>query len=66
MSKVARQRKPRGQSGTSRPTEAEQLPGPRTRSISRHEIARYLKSAPRIDARRFRKEIDSSVDQVVK
>jgi hypothetical protein len=38
-------------------------PAARTQSISRQEIARHLKSAPKIDAKRFRKDVDSIIEQ---
>ena len=66
MSKAVKQRKARNQVATSRGSAGEPRLTGRSKSISKHEIARYLKSAPRIDARRFRKDLDSALDQTVK
>ncbi len=81
MSKTISQRELRNQSGkvlrdvaggasvtiTSRGTPVAELrPAARTKSISKHEIVRYLKSAPKIDAKRFREDVDSIVDQDVR
>jgi prevent-host-death family protein len=44
---------------------AELRPVARSKSISRDEIAQYLKCAPKIDAKRFREDLDSVVNQKV-
>jgi hypothetical protein len=51
-SKTLRQRELPSRAGKARPAV-------RTKSISGREIVRYLKSAPKIDAKRFRKDVDS-------
>jgi prevent-host-death family protein len=81
MSKTVNQRELRNQSGkvlrevaggarvtiTSRGTPVAELrPAARTKSISRQEIARHLKSAPKIDAKRFRKDVNSVIEQGLK